>query len=143
MVQEACRTHPYHTPPPLGVCYDCTHSPWEGVVPFLHTAHTPAVDSQTVEVVHGMVVVFHEIPPHENSGVEGQTLEEAVGNLACSLEEEENEGGMVEGHGHRRVDADRHNQGGRVGGADTVLVGMAVVLGAPPCCQPPPLVFAL
>lgn len=59
-------------------------------------------------------------------------MEEAVGNPACSLEEEENEGGMVEGHGHRRVDADRHNQGGRVGGADTVLVGMAVVLGAPP-----------
>lgn len=59
-------------------------------------------------------------------------MEEGVGNPACSLEEEENEGGMVEGHGHRRVDADRHNQGGRVGGVDTVLVGMAVVLVAPP-----------
>ena len=77
-------------------------------------------------------LTFHEIPPHENLEAEDQTLEEGVGNPACSLEEEENEGGMVEGHGHSRVDVDHHNQGGRVGGADTVLVGMAVVLVAPP-----------
>ena len=59
-------------------------------------------------------------------------MDEGVGNLACSLAEVENEEEMEVDHDHSTVDPDHRNQGGRVGGVDNVLVGMAVVLVPPP-----------
>ena len=55
----ASHTPPCHTPPPLAFCHDCSHSPWVEEALYPHTAQTLAsgVDSQTVVVDHGIVVV--------------------------------------------------------------------------------------
>ena len=57
----------------------------------------------------------------------GDKLEEDVGNLACT----QVGGNGVEMEGGHDQSTDPHMEGGRVGAADSVLVGMAVVWVAP------------